>query len=223
MITGNINIPSSSGFWSRWRLHLSHLRKGDHHSIHLQRAYNKYGEDNMKFDILEFCNNSICIKAREQYWMDKYNCCKNGYNILPFAGRTTGRPIVLNRNGKQVSQYSLNGELLSVFASAREATRQTKISYKGISLCCKGITNTAYGYIWRYKNDSFDKFKLPKKSMKSKPIYQYDKNLKNIIKKYKTMTEAARITNTTISNISMCIAGIRPFAGGYVWSEMELI
>jgi group I intron endonuclease len=46
-------IGSSSDFAARKRGHLYLLRKGRHHSIHLQRAYAKYGERSFVFSVIE--------------------------------------------------------------------------------------------------------------------------------------------------------------------------
>ena len=48
-------IGSSKNIESRWADHRRRLRKNTHHSIHLQRAWNEYGEQNFCFEILEEC------------------------------------------------------------------------------------------------------------------------------------------------------------------------
>ena len=52
---------------------------------------------------------------------------------------------------KQVYQYSLDGELINVLESAREAARQLGYSQSAISRCCNNTRKTAYGFIWSYK------------------------------------------------------------------------
>jgi hypothetical protein len=205
------------GFWKRWRLHLYYLRKNKHHSIHLQNAYNKYGENNIEFKILEYCNDVNEIVKKEQYWIDKLDSYNNGYNILPFAGSSKGRIMLLNRGGKKICQYSLEGVLLATYASAREITRQLNINYKSIHKCVKGEILTSNGYIWRFEEDNFDKFNTnPKISPTKKKILQYDKNM-NFIKEYASITEAHKQTKITLSNISMCLHNQRNYAGGYIW------
>lgn len=54
---------------------------------------------------------------------------------------------------KAVSQYSLDGALISVFASAREADAFTGVSYKNISSAVTGKQKTAGGYVWRYRDE----------------------------------------------------------------------
>lgn len=75
----------SSGFWHRFRSHASRLISNKHHSVKLQNAFNKYGKENFKFEIIEFCFGKECIN-REQYWIDFYDSCTNGYNCAPIAG-----------------------------------------------------------------------------------------------------------------------------------------
>lgn len=39
----------------RWKNHRANLRAGRHANEHLQRAWNKYGEDAFRFQVLEYC------------------------------------------------------------------------------------------------------------------------------------------------------------------------
>lgn len=77
------------GINTRWKVHLSNLRRNKHHSIKLQHAYNKYGEHLLIFELLETCDKGDIID-RENYYIDKYDSVKNGYNILPAAGSCLG-------------------------------------------------------------------------------------------------------------------------------------
>jgi group I intron endonuclease len=78
---------SSYSINKRWILHRDMLKKNSHHSIILQRAWNKYGIANFKFEILEECASEKCIE-REQYYI---NTLKPEYNIDPTAGSPRGR------------------------------------------------------------------------------------------------------------------------------------
>ncbi len=61
-ITNTINtkryIGQSINIEQRLNAHKSSLRNGSHHSQHLQNAFNKYGEDVFKFDVLKVCDES---------------------------------------------------------------------------------------------------------------------------------------------------------------------
>jgi group I intron endonuclease len=61
---------ASKSFKERWRTHKIGLLKNKHHSVYLQRIYNKYG-DILQFKILEICKPNDCI-ALEQVYLDSY-------------------------------------------------------------------------------------------------------------------------------------------------------
>ena len=73
----------------RWGDHRSALRKKYHANIHLQRAWDKYGEDSFIFEKIEECSKDI-RQMREQYWIDYYDVFKNGFNRNPIAGTSVG-------------------------------------------------------------------------------------------------------------------------------------
>lgn len=68
-ITSDFYIGSSAYVYSRKSEHFQRLRKGIHANIHLQRAWNKYGEEAFIFEVLERPEVAILIE-REQYWID---------------------------------------------------------------------------------------------------------------------------------------------------------
>jgi group I intron endonuclease len=80
-----IYIGSAVNITARWNKHLVNLRKTKHHNLYLQNAYNKYGEENFEFSILEYCEKEYLIE-REQYYLDtlcpEYNICKKAYSCL---------------------------------------------------------------------------------------------------------------------------------------------
>ena len=83
------NKMSRNGFYYRLYLHLYRLMKGDHHSLKLQNAVNKYGIFNIEFDIIQTCDSSIATDI-EQYWLTIMNTFKNGYNSCPTARSNFG-------------------------------------------------------------------------------------------------------------------------------------
>lgn len=56
---------------------------------------------------------------------------------------------------KEVEQYTVNGEQIKTFPSIKDAAKAVNGSMGNISWCCKRRWKTAYGYVWRYKNDLF--------------------------------------------------------------------
>lgn len=81
-----INIPK------RWTEHKRNLKKGKHHSRHLQSAWNIYGEQNFKFEILQEVSNFEHLLAYEQVYLDYYKSYEDekGYNICKVVGSRLG-------------------------------------------------------------------------------------------------------------------------------------
>jgi group I intron endonuclease len=85
-------------FNKRWNQHRSQLRQQKHHSQKLQAAWNKYGETNFVFKVLERCLPKQCVE-REQYYLDRFKAVLCGYNICAKAGSSLGRRhSVVTRN-----------------------------------------------------------------------------------------------------------------------------
>lgn len=69
----------------------------------------------------------------------------------------SSNPITLNKQRekikntacKKVFQYTLDGELVKVWDSARECDKNG-FNYKSISNCCNGRQKTANGYLWAF-------------------------------------------------------------------------
>ena len=87
-----IYIGSAFDIHHRLYNHIYLLRKNEHHNKYLQNSWNKYGESNFEFGILEVCSKDDLIE-REQIWLDYYQSYKKhiGYNICQVAGNTAGR------------------------------------------------------------------------------------------------------------------------------------
>lgn len=81
------------------------------------------------------CGDYICYKA----------CEVVGVDVLPNLDVHKPKP-----NGKKVAQYSISGDFISEYRTAREAQEKTGVSYKMISNCVRGKCKTGGGYIWRY-------------------------------------------------------------------------
>ena len=90
LINGKIYIGSASFLYSRWGRHRKRLREGKHYNAHLQAAWNKYGEDQFQFSIVERVESKKHLIEREQYWLDRTQCYNRvvGYNIAKSAGST---------------------------------------------------------------------------------------------------------------------------------------
>ena len=81
-INGKIYIGQSTNINKRLTNHKSLLRGNKHYNNHLQSAFNKYGEDNFIFEIIDICGIDE-LDALERLYINKYECKHNewGYNL----------------------------------------------------------------------------------------------------------------------------------------------
>ena len=77
VINGNRYIGSSVDIQARLSVHKSSLNGGYSGCMHLQRAWDKYGEDNFVFSPLMRCKEDELLKW-EQFFIDR---CEHHYNI----------------------------------------------------------------------------------------------------------------------------------------------
>ena len=148
-LNGKLYIGSTSqSFEKRWGKHLYDLRKGAHHSRYLQRSFNKYGEDELKFSVLEITEDqNECIPLEQKYLDEispQYNHCKT-------AGSTLG--VRLSDEHKEKLSKALKGKKLpprsdeykgkqSVAHKGKKASEETR---KKMSASRKGkVTNLGY-------------------------------------------------------------------------------
>ena len=65
---GRVYIGSTTrGVKQRYSEHLHYLRKGSHHSLHLQRCFNKHGEKALSVAVVEIVDDRNFLLAREQF------------------------------------------------------------------------------------------------------------------------------------------------------------
>ena len=89
------------------------------------------------------------------------------YQICVVCGKRFSPHITNRKNGKlcsteckarymnnvSVAQYDLQGSLVKVWDSVREASRVLNVSHANILACCKGRQKTCKNFIWRYTNE----------------------------------------------------------------------
>lgn len=100
---------------------------------------------------------------------------------------------------KPVIQYDKSGNIIGSYKSMVEAENNTGIPRKLISAVCRGRNKNAYGYVWRYTNEPFDKYDIYNKKIGL--LEQYDKN-GNYIRSFETVKEACEHLSTGTSMAS---------------------
>lgn len=162
------NTYSANGFI--WK------RKDDHTSIDVwvkenkikngRRAveqYNLNGDFIQTYNCIMDAKKAIGISLNSgqiSLCCNKHNKSAYGY-IWKFADDPTPIDELINiQNPKmvfprEVKQYDLNDNLINVFSSIKEASRQYSPTQSStcISEACNGKQKTAYGYVWKFKEN----------------------------------------------------------------------
>lgn len=161
-------IGSSIDIHDRWLVHRKSLNRGNHHSIKLQRAWNKYGEDSFVFIILETCNSEFLLDREEYYLISQ----EPKYNVYLSAGSTLGtkkstetiekhRQYAISNNikpplvpTKKVTMLDYHtSEELETFDSITKACERVGKDYNYvscISAVCNGKRKSAFKYRWKW-------------------------------------------------------------------------
>jgi group I intron endonuclease len=88
-LNGKFYVGSSTQRYVRWRTHKKKLRANTHHCHHLQAAWNKYGEDQFEFSVVERVLQEEGLQAAEDRWLVKHVGKSHCYN----AGLRSGAPM----------------------------------------------------------------------------------------------------------------------------------
>jgi hypothetical protein len=134
---GKIYIGSAAvSFKNRWKLHLSKLKLGTHHSPYLQAAFAKYGEGSFSFLILKIVPKDLCLPV-EQMFLDSLKSFERdrGYNILTVAGNKRGfqnssqtrAKISASLNARTPEQKAKAGATTSLIHTGAKRTDEAKL------------------------------------------------------------------------------------------------
>ena len=83
-VNGKKYIGRSIDIKKRWDSHKYHLRNNRHDNKHLQSSWNKHGEDNFEFILLEKPEEE-CLADREQWYFDNEIDWDRDYNVARIA------------------------------------------------------------------------------------------------------------------------------------------
>jgi len=105
LVNNHRYIGSSCDIMKRWQRHQEQLRKGNHHSRYLQRAWSLYGAENFKLLFLLQCDRKVRLEREQEFFATHHP----EYNVSPYAlggaapGSGKGHHIVSNETRKRLS------------------------------------------------------------------------------------------------------------------------
>lgn len=139
LIDGKIYIGQTVNYEKRKRSHKSHLLNNKHCNSHLQRAFNKYGEDSFKIELIQKCDIDE-LDDLEKFYIEKYNCCDEDYGYNMMYG------------GQQYRKFT--PEVREKMSRGRKGMKFSEEHKRKISIALKNVTPS---------KESIEKMKLTKK------------------------------------------------------------
>jgi group I intron endonuclease len=204
-ITNQFYVGSSVNLAERKNNHIKKLRRNIHDNIHLQRAWNKYGENSFVFERLEILTASE-LESREQHYLDLWwDNSQRCYNIAKCAKSP--------RRGMQVT--SATKEKMSKARTGKKYGPLSEMWRKNLS---KSLTLawTLGKFKATHTTSQVTKDKIGKANSKS--ICQLSVN-GQFIKRWESATQAGRALGIGNSHIRGCVNGTRQTAGGFIWKS----
>ncbi len=130
-LNGKFYVGSATKLNKRRCAHICTLNKGNHHSAHLQRSWNKYGASNFEFIILELVDVDRLIE-REQFYIDTLQPNK-GRKLSPehkekLLAASRGRTV--SQETREKIRQSLLGRPSPKSDEFKERVRQTLLGVK---------------------------------------------------------------------------------------------
>lgn len=234
-VNGKIYIGQSISIQSRWKEHVNSLRRGDSNCTLLQRAWNKYGEQNFTFEILEFCSADMLDDIEVKY-IDFYDAVNNGYNIEPGGNKNkhlseeTKQKLREAHLGKKMSD-----ETIQKMSEARMGEKNPMYGKTHSPEARKKISETHKGKPGhRPSDDGIERIRLantgkvlseetrkkisdaamgrPAWNKNPRPVYCIELN-----RVFDTASDAGKELGIRSSNIINCCEHTRKTCGGYHW------
>lgn len=210
-------IGQSVNIKSRWMKHKSELNNNNHDNDYFQKAWNKYGEENFEFTILEECSKDM-LNERECYYIDLYNTMNRdyGYN-LKSGGQDTNYVTedVKNKISKANKKYYKEHPEAKIQCSENAYKQWNNHEIKAKIM---GENNGMYGKT--HSKEARQKISEAQKGHVSKyrnltPVLCIETN-----KIYECSAEAQKQLKFATSILEVC-KGNRKTAGDYHWQFVE--
>lgn len=227
LLNNKMYIGSSIDLYKRKKGHLNSLRKNKHHAISLQRAFNKYGENNFDFFLIENVSNRSDLMKEEQKWMDffnpEYNTCKSSKS--PYGIKRSEETRLKLRISHSTIEYKDRFSQIrkgAKFSEESKAKMRKPKSASHVENMKKSLNSEEY----RIKNkDVFKKRGVLYKGVPQyhcrKPVIQLDLD-GCFVKRFDCILDVEKELGIMHQSISNMLAGRTKTSGGFIWQYEKL-
>ena len=158
---------------------------------------------------------------------DEYISLKdtNHYNIKDIVADNLKQTTVKRNvsSTRSINQYELSGKYICTYPSIKSAKASIKgCSGEAISAAVNPNRqgDTAYGFMWKYNTGDYSDIN-PIKYKIQKAVLQIDIETGEVVKEYKSVSEAARTIHTHQDNIAQVCIGKKTNWKGYKWKYKD--
>lgn len=169
----------------------------------IYKAMLKHGRENFEFEVIERTTEKD-LKAREEYYINKYNTVESGYNVIRTAHAMSDEEYVKEIHGKFFAKWNKK--------QWQDEDYKRKMSKQSSEVQKERLKDP------EYLAEKSKQLKQYTDSIK-KPVAQYDKQ-GNLIATFDGMRIAGRETGIQSSSIGKVANGERKTAGGFVWKYL---
>lgn len=235
---GKVYIGQTTvNFEYRINKHLFELKNNIHKNTHLQNAWNKYGEENFKFEVLQECGLEE-IDELERFWIALYDSTNRNYGYNFENGGNKNKRIHKEtlkklsekskrnwRDPQYLKKMKIRSDKMKgsnnplavkiicindgkVFDSMMDAANYYQISNKSICSVCKGKKISTHGLQFAYYEDG--------KEYKLKEVPKYKKGNHHSARKiicindnkiFDSIVEASEYYQINYGNIYQVVTG----------------
>lgn len=215
LINGKKYIGQSNNIYKRWKSHIKELNNNCHCNNYFQKAWNKYGEDNFYFNVLENCKENE-LNEKEIYYISKYSTYKSGYNLTLGGGGRRGYHLTDKqkeaiKNGRHDFKHSEETKrYISEIQIGRKLTDECKEKISKIHK--KNIEDGK----WFPKIENFKEHILESMT----PLSCFN-NEGLLVKTYNNIHEAGRDLHIEPTNICKVMKRKAKTTGGYTFTYLN--
>lgn len=210
-------IGQSVNISDRWKKHISELNRNSHHNDYLQKAWNKYGKDDFRFYVLEYCSTDE-LNNKEDSYIKLHNTMDRdyGYN-LKSGGQDHNYQSEEVRH--KISESNKKTYQNSNLKEIRQIDALNQWSNPGIKEKIMGENNGMYG---RHHSEETKR----KISEANKGTVSWKRNTTTVFcielnKVFNDATEAGKELSIPGYNILKVCQGKRKSCGGYTWKFLN--